>query len=133
MTRPSERENSAVRQPPVRAHVGDSSSACGPTCCSSSDSVPSLPGSLESEEPRCTSQTVAKTYRENCRYSDCQFSMTSTPKDDEVTWSRKDTVGRPFATCRALWSAVPAIAWPTRVTRKSPPNTRLSALARRKP
>ena len=60
MSSPSERENTAVRQPPVRAHAGESSSACRPIFCSWSDSVPSSPGFFDSDEPRWTSQTVAK-------------------------------------------------------------------------
>ena len=49
-----------MRQPPARAHAGESSVACRPTCCSLSDSVPSSPGFFDSAEPRWTSQTVAK-------------------------------------------------------------------------
>src|SRR3954451_23882985 len=92
MTVTSEREKSPVRHPP-RAHRGESASACSPTCCSSSDSTPSSPGSLDSVDPRWTSQTVARMYSVNCRYSDCQFSMTSTQKAEEVTYRGSESVG----------------------------------------
>jgi hypothetical protein len=40
---------------------------------------------LDSVEPRCTSHTVPRMKSVNCRYSDCQFSMTSTAYADDVT------------------------------------------------
>jgi hypothetical protein len=61
ISRPSEREKTAVRQPPTAAHRGESGCACGPTSWSRSDSVPIWSASFDSGEPRCTSHTVAKT------------------------------------------------------------------------
>ena len=46
------------------------------------DSVPDLSSSFDSEEPFCKSQTVANANRANCKYSDCQFSVTACPKSD---------------------------------------------------
>jgi hypothetical protein len=77
-------ENSHRRQPPASAHFGESSSAYRPTFWSRSDSAPTLSSSLDSGDPFCTSQTVRKMNRKNWRYSDCQFSSTSTPKLAEV-------------------------------------------------
>src|SRR3954469_10274857 len=84
MTSASELEYRAVRRPPTCAHRGESSSAWRPTFCSFSDSPPSLPGGLDSGEPRWTNQTVSRMYSVNWRYSDCQFSITSAMNDDEV-------------------------------------------------
>jgi hypothetical protein len=39
---------------------------------------------LDSGEPFCSNQTVAKANSANWRYSDCQFSITALPKLDEV-------------------------------------------------
>ena len=47
--------------------------------------APGLPGFLDSEDPRWTNHTVSRMYSVNCRYSDCQFSATSTAYCDEVT------------------------------------------------
>ena len=47
-----------MRHPPAAAHAGESGRANRPTSCSSSLSLPSLPGFLDSEDPRWTSQTV---------------------------------------------------------------------------
>jgi len=85
ITRSSEFEYTRVRQPPMRAQAGASASAWRPNFWSASDSVPASSGFLDSGEPRWMSQTVAKMNSENCRYSDCQFSSTSTPKSDERT------------------------------------------------
>lgn len=60
ITRPSEREYRVRRSPRALAQAGESSWACSPTIWSSSDSVPALPISLDSGEPRWTSQTVVK-------------------------------------------------------------------------
>src|SRR4051794_36095496 len=84
ITAPSDRLNTAVRHPPVLAQAGESSPAWSPTRCCSSLSSPSSPGAVDSVEPRCISHTVAVIIRKNWRYSDCQFSETSTAKLDEV-------------------------------------------------
>ena len=68
----------------MRAHRGESSCAWAPTSCSSSDSPPSLPTSLDSGEPFCTNHTVKRMKSVNCRYSDCQFSVTAWAKLDDV-------------------------------------------------
>jgi hypothetical protein len=86
---------------------------------------------LDSGEPFCTSHTVRKMYRKNCRYSDCQFSATSTPKLAEVTYRPQETRGRPSAICCWLKSAWPAIDWPTSTSRNRVPKTRLIELSRR--
>jgi hypothetical protein len=39
-----------------------------------------LSSSFDSGDPFCSSQTVARAKRANCRYSDCQFSITAWPK-----------------------------------------------------
>src|SRR3954447_7063613 len=80
----SECEYSHRRRPAIFAQRGESGLACSPIIWSSSDSRPSLPSCLDSVEPFCTSQTVNSTKSVNCRYSDCQFSMTSTQNEDEV-------------------------------------------------
>src|SRR4051794_24037185 len=82
ITRPSDREKTAARQPPAQTQDGEPGGACSPTRCCSSVSGPMACASLDSVDPRWTSHTVAKTYRKNCRYSDCQFSITSTANDD---------------------------------------------------
>jgi hypothetical protein len=84
MTRPSERENTAWRTPPTPAQRGESWPATSPIRWSSSEPGPALCISFDSGEPRCSSQTVAKMYRKNCRYSDYQFSVTSTAKSEDV-------------------------------------------------
>lgn len=66
------------------AQSGDSLSACSPTFCSSSDSRPCSPGFFDSGEPRSTNQIVASMKSMNCRYSDCQFSITALPKSEET-------------------------------------------------
>jgi hypothetical protein len=71
--------------------------------------VSSSPGGLDSVEPRWTSQIVATMKRVNCRYSDCQFSMTSTMNADEVTYRPSETVG---SWCESCWSL--KSLWPTR-------------------
>ena len=50
--------------------------------------ISAVRGFFDSGEPCCTSQTVAKMNRKNCRYSDCQFSATSMMKWDELMKSR---------------------------------------------
>src|SRR3954453_18826790 len=95
MTVESDQEKTAAPHPPSRARVGESSSACRPTFCCSSDSVPTSPGSFDSVEPRCTSQTVTRIMRKNCRYSDCQFSATSTAKLEDVTYAQNETRSAP--------------------------------------
>ena len=40
--------------------------------------------SFDSGEPRWSSHTVNRIMSVNWRYSDCQFSITSTPKSDET-------------------------------------------------
>jgi thiamine biosynthesis protein ThiC len=59
ITSPRDREYRARGNPPVRAHVGEFSSACSPTFCSWSDSCPCLLRGLDSGDPYCRSQTVA--------------------------------------------------------------------------
>src|SRR3954468_11824452 len=85
MSRPSDREKTAVRHPPAFAHAGEPSVTCLPVCWSRSDSRPSWWIGFDSGEPRWNSQTVPNTERKNCKYSDCQFSATSTANDDDVT------------------------------------------------
>src|SRR5919112_4568186 len=97
--RPSELEYTVSFQPRVRAHAGESSSAYPPTFCLRSDSRPASSSGLDSGDPCWTSPTVRKMYRKNCRYSDCQFSATSTPKLAEVTYRPQETRGRPSAIC----------------------------------
>src|SRR4051812_11439047 len=80
----SEFEYTRVCHPPAFAHFGESGSAYSPIFWSSSDSPPALPSSLDSVEPRSTSHTVPRMNSVNWRYSDCQFSMTSTTNDDDV-------------------------------------------------
>src|SRR5687767_14155443 len=96
---PSDRENSVVRQPPTLAQAGELGSAYLPTFCSLSLSLPSSPTGLDSVEPSWISHTVRMMNKKNCRYSDCQFSMTSTPNVDEVTYSPSEIVARPCDTC----------------------------------
>src|SRR5215218_6412066 len=105
----SEFEKTNVRTPPTRAHSGESASAWRPIFCSSSSSVPSLPGSLDSGEPRWISQTVKRMKSVNWRYSDCQFSSTATPKFDEVTYEIQATASSLCVICSALNSCQPAI------------------------
>src|SRR5215208_2212588 len=81
----SELENSHVRAPPTRAHFGESGKACLPISWSFSDSVPALSSSLDSGEPFWSSHTVVRMKRKNCRYSDCQFSITAWPKLEDTT------------------------------------------------
>src|SRR5829696_2217644 len=108
ITRPSELEKTACRMPPTRAHLGDLSVAYWPTCWSSSDSRPTWSSDLDSGEPFCSSQTVRKMNRKNCRYSDCQFSATSVAKLDEVRYRPSETGGSPSVICCWLKSACPA-------------------------
>jgi hypothetical protein len=56
----SEFEYTVVRKPPIRAHFGESGSAYSPTFCRSSLSRPASSSGLDSLEPFCSSQTVAK-------------------------------------------------------------------------
>src|SRR5918999_3297213 len=84
ITSSSEFDSSHSRTPRARAHFGACEVAWPPTFCSSSDSVPALWSSFDSGDPFCTSHTVAKMNRKNCRYSDCQFSITAWPNDDET-------------------------------------------------
>ena len=58
--RDSDQENTVVRTPPVRAQRGESSVAYGPIFWSCGLSVPAFPGSFDSGDPRCTSQTVPR-------------------------------------------------------------------------
>ena len=53
--------------------------------------MPTSSGFFDSVEPRCTSQTVTRIMRKNCRYSDCQFSATSTAKLEDVTYAQNET------------------------------------------
>src|SRR6478609_3781683 len=59
ITIPRDREYRASRNPLLRAHCGEFSSACSPTFWSWSDSWPCLPRGLDSGEPFCSSHTVA--------------------------------------------------------------------------
>ena len=60
ITSRSELEYSARRNPRVRDHAGECSSAYSAIFCFSSDSRPVSSTGLDSGEPRCTSQTVRK-------------------------------------------------------------------------
>src|SRR6478752_7569096 len=124
ITMPNDREYRASRNPRVRAQPGESSPACSPTFCSLSDSVPCLPSGLDSGEPFCTNQTVAKMYRKNCRYSDCQFSATSTPKLEDVRYWPRVISCRPAVICWSLYSATPVNACPASAARKMIPKNR---------
>jgi hypothetical protein len=69
-------------------HVGDHESG-GPVEEVAHPSRPvassvGAPTGLDSGEPRCRGQTVAIAKSANCRYSDCQFSITAWPKLEEV-------------------------------------------------
>src|SRR5689334_6466439 len=90
MTRPRELEYRVRRHPRARAHLGESAVAYSPTFWSASDSRPGLSSSLDSGEPFCSSHTVTKMNRKNCRYSDCQFSATSAPKLAEPTYRPRE-------------------------------------------
>jgi len=57
--------------------------AYAPTFCRWSDSRPPWSSSFDSGEPRWSSHTVNRIMSVNWRYSDCQFSITSTPKSEE--------------------------------------------------
>src|SRR5215207_1088389 len=99
---PREWEKTVRRQPVALAQGGESLSACRPTFWSSSDSRPTSSTGLDSVDPRCTNHTVASTNTKNCRYSDCQFSATSTANDDEVTYCQIVTGSPPVASCWLL-------------------------------
>src|SRR5919107_5675140 len=102
ITRPSEFEYRVRRNPSTFAHPGESSSANRPTFCSSSDSSPASSSFFDSGEPFCSSHTVKKMYRKNCRYSDCQFSATSAPKLADVTYRASEMGSRPSVSCSWL-------------------------------
>src|SRR5687768_15562578 len=131
MTRPSEVEKSAVLNPPAFAHLGDSFLENWPMSSSSSDCTPRFSISLDSGEPFCTSQTVSTMKSRNCRYSDCQFSETSTAKLEEVTYCQKLISSNPEATCSSLKYATPEKAWPASESRNSSPNAMLRPLVTR--
>jgi hypothetical protein len=59
----------------------------------------------------------------NCRYSDCQFSITPTPNSDEVRYRINEILGSPWRSCSSLKSACPATAWNTSAARNSPRKT----------
>jgi hypothetical protein len=63
---------------------------------------PDVLGLLRLRDPRWTSHTVPNAYRKNCRYSDCQFSATSTAKLEDMRYSPRDTGSAPWLTC---WSS----------------------------
>src|SRR5919109_2052965 len=79
MTIRSEFEYRNSLMPRVFAHFGEEACACSPIFWSRSDSRPTLSGSFDSGDPFCTNQTVATMKSVNCRYSDCQFSITAWP------------------------------------------------------
>src|SRR4051794_16631604 len=85
MTTPNELAYTKVRHPPALAQRGASGGAYSPTFCCSSVSPPMRLAGLDSLEPRWISQTVAEMYNVNCRYSDCQFSITSAQNSAEDT------------------------------------------------
>jgi hypothetical protein len=58
-------------------------------------------------------------YRKNCRYSDCQFSVTSTAKSDDVTYASKLRGASPSVTSSSLNSACPATACPATASRNA--------------
>jgi hypothetical protein len=47
--------------------------------------VPTASSFFDSVDPFWTSHTPVRMKIVNCRYSDCQFSITAWPNDDEVT------------------------------------------------
>src|SRR5215208_4202105 len=85
MTSSSELESSHSRTPFAFAHFGEFCWAWGPSICSSSDPEPAWSTCLDSVDPFCTSHTLAITNTTNCRYSDCQFSITACPNEEDVT------------------------------------------------
>ena len=92
-------------------------------------SMPSLPSSFDSGEPRCTSQIVAAMYRKNCRYSDCQFSATSTANADDVTNRSQPIWLSPWLSCSWLYTASPVSDCPSSATRKISPKNRPKPLS----
>jgi hypothetical protein len=54
MRKPSDRENTVVRHPPARTQAGESLRAYFPTFCSSSVSMPTSSGFLDSADPSWT-------------------------------------------------------------------------------
>ena len=91
-----------MRRPPTFAHSGESGSACSPIFCCSSDSCPASSGFFDSVDPRWISQIVARMKSVNWRYSDCQFSITSTQKTDEATYRPSVSGSAWWATCSWL-------------------------------
>ena len=67
------------------AQAGDDGFAWRPTRCSSSVSSPASASRFDSFDPFWTSQIVAPMNRENCRNSDCQFSITAPQYSGELT------------------------------------------------
>jgi hypothetical protein len=67
------------------------------------------PTGLDSGEPRCTSQTVATMNSRNCRYSDCQFSATSTAKSEEMRRRPVHAAIIPAIQVRRDWAGASAV------------------------
>ena len=107
-----------VRKSSAFAHRAPRIGVWGPTCCCSSLSNPASPSAFDSFEPFWTSQIVAAMKSENCRNSDCQFSITAPPKLGESTYCHQERVCSPCAACSALKLCWPANDWPTSVARK---------------
>jgi len=57
---------------------------------------------LDSGDPRWTNHAVSVMYSRNWRYSDCQFSATSTAKSEEVTYCSRLIRSTPSATACSL-------------------------------
>src|SRR6478735_8915987 len=69
-------------------------------------------------------------YRKNCRYSDCQFSATSTAKLDDVRYCPRLTCCSPSVSCWLLYSATPVRACPARAARNISPKNNANPWSR---
>ena len=78
----SDRPYTAVRQPPARAQRGELGAGVLADLLVLVGLRADLFTLLRLVDPRWTSQVVATMYSANWRYSDCQFSATSTAKAD---------------------------------------------------
>ena len=85
MTATSEFSYSVLLTPDTVAQPGESARAWRPTRWSSSDSPPPWSSDFDSGEPFWSSHTVSRMKSVNCRYSDCQFSITAAAYAEEVT------------------------------------------------
>jgi hypothetical protein len=130
MSRTSEFEYTVVLHPPAFAHAGDPGSTCSPSFCSSSDSAPALSSFFDSGEPFWTSQTVIRMNSVNWRYSDCQFSVTSTQNADDCTHRHSEMVSSWWATWSWLKSAWPTNDWATSDARNAARKNSVSEFSR---